>query len=129
MAGTRRTHLPSIFSHTGVCTQSNPASFAQVEEQPSPSAVLPSSHSSLMTRPSPQSEVHDSPAQSGSVRHSDEQPSNGTSLPSSQLSAPSTMPLPHSASVHTLGSPSHFFPSSILQRSEQPSSGTRLPSS
>src|SRR5262245_53250110 len=128
-AGTLSTHSPLILSQTGICSQSNPFSFVQVEEQPSPSAVLPSSHSSLMTRPSPQSEVQDSPAQSGSVRHSDEQPSKGSSLPSSQLSAPSTTPLPHSASLHTLGSPSHFFPSSTRQRSEQPSPGSRLPSS
>src|SRR5688572_13530765 len=115
-AGTRSTHSPLIFSQTGIDSQLKPFSLVQLDEQPSPSAVLPSSHSSLMIRPSPQSDVQDSPAQSGSVRHSDEQPSNGASLPSSQLSAPSTTPLPHSASVHTLGSPSHFFPSSTRQR-------------
>src|SRR5690606_34837819 len=74
-------------------------------------------------------EVHDVPSQLGSRKHSAEQPSNGSVLPSSQLSAPSTMPFPHSASVHVLGSPSHFLPCSTLQRSEQPSPFSLLPSS
>src|SRR6187399_2933543 len=100
-----------------------------VEEQPSPSALLPSSQSSLIRRPSPQLDVQDSPEQFGSFWQSEEQPSNGSLLPSSHPSEPSTMPLPHSAGVQTLGWPSHFIPSSILQRSEQPSPGVRLPSS
>ena len=37
--------------------------------------------------------------------------------------------LPHLASVHTLGAPSHFLPSSTRQRSEQPSPATTLASS
>jgi hypothetical protein len=129
MAGTRSTHFPSTFSHCGCCSQVNPFSMVQVAEQPSPSKLLPSSQASLMTSPSPQSEVQDSAWQFGSRKHKDEQPSNGAELPSSQLSAPSTMELPHSASEQTLGEPSHFLPSSILQRSEQPSPGAVLPSS
>src|SRR6187551_2043617 len=129
MAGTRSTHAPLIFSHWATCLQVNPFSVVHFEEQPSPSAVLPSSQSSLISRPSPHSDVQEVPLQFGSRRQSAEQPSNGALLPSSQLSAPSTMPLPHLASVHTLGIPEHFFPISIRQRSEQPSPGTTLPSS
>src|SRR6188768_1918674 len=91
--------------------------------------VLPSSQSSLISRPSPHSDLQDSPEQFGSREQSAEQPSNGAVLPSSQLSVPSTTPLPHLASVHTLGAPAHFFPSSTRQRSEQPSPGATLPSS
>src|SRR5690606_252375 len=106
-----------------------PGSFLQVDEQPSPSLVLPSSHSSSMTRPSPQSEVQPSGVQVGSVWQNDEQPSNGVSLPSSQLSAPSCLPSPHTVRLHALGAPSHLKPSSKLQRGEQPSPASRLPSS
>src|SRR3954469_15513989 len=129
MAGTRSTHSPLIIAHEVACVQVKPCSTVQIEEQPSPSTVLPSSQSSLISRPSPQPDVQDSPLQSGSRRQSAEQPSNGALLPSSQLSAPSTTPLPHLASVHTLGIPEHFFPISTRQRSEQPSPGTTLPSS
>jgi hypothetical protein len=129
MAGTRSTHAPLTFSHWGSCLQVKPFSSSHVDEQPSPSKVLPSSQPSLMTMPSPHSDVHDCPWQLGSRRHKEEQPSNGMLLPSSQLSAPSTMALPHCASEQTLGEPSHFFPSSILHRSEQPSPAVVLPSS
>src|SRR6478735_3182238 len=92
--------------------------------------VLPSSQSSLISRPSPHLDVQAPLAlQLGSREQSAEQPSNGVVLPSSQLSAPSTTPLPHLASVHLLGMPSHFLPSSTRQRSEQPSPGATLPSS
>src|ERR1041385_2599147 len=121
MAGTRSTQPPFTISHWASSVHVKPGSRVHVDEQPSPSTEFPSSQSSLILRPSPQSDVQDSPSQFGSRRQRDEQPSNGTVLPSSQLSAPSTMPLPHSASVHTLGCPSHFFPSSMRQRSEQPS--------
>jgi hypothetical protein len=46
--------------------QVQPASTVQIDEQPSPSAVLPSSHSSPSTMPSPQVEVHAPPVQFGS---------------------------------------------------------------
>src|SRR5262245_44913541 len=82
-----------------------------------------------MMSPSAQSDTQDRPEQFGSTRHSGEQPSNGAVLPSSQPSAPSRTPLPHTASVHTLGVPSHFLPSSTRQRAEQPSFGSMLPSS
>src|SRR6187402_2306078 len=91
--------------------------------------VLPSSQSSLSSRPSPHSDVHTPPLQLGSREQSAEQPSNGAVLPSSQLSVPSTTPLPHLASVHTLGDPAHLLPSSTRQPSEQPSPGATLPSS
>src|SRR5690606_23000715 len=87
------------------------------------------SHSSLITSPSPQSEVHDAPAQLGSFSHAGEQPSNGIVLPSSHASAPSTMPSPQTVSLHTLGSPSHFLPRSTRQRSEQPSPASPFRSS
>src|SRR6187431_1609649 len=129
MAGTLSTQPPLIFSHWATCLQVNPVSFVHVEEQPSPSMVLPSSQSSLISRPSPHSDLQGAVAQFGSRRQSVEQPSNGVVLPSSQLSAPSTLPLPQVAFVHTLGAPSHFLPSSTRQRSEQPSPATTLPSS
>src|SRR5688572_3951922 len=84
-----------------------------------------------MSRPSPHSEVQATPGapQFGSRKQMGEQPSNGMLLPSSQASAPSGSPLPQTASVHTLGEPSHFLPSSTRQRSEQPSPATSFPSS
>src|ERR1041384_1501637 len=66
-AGTRSTHSPLICSQSASCEHSKPGSFLQAEEQPSPSLVLPSSHSSSMTRPSPQSDVQPSAVQAGSV--------------------------------------------------------------
>jgi hypothetical protein len=121
MAGTRSAHCPPISSQTAWATQSKPVSRVHVEEQPSPSTRLPSSQSSSMSKPSPQSEVQDRPSQLGSFRQIGEQPSNGVVLPSSHDSAPSCTPLPQMASVHTLGAPSHFLPSSTRQRAEQPS--------
>src|SRR6478736_3378966 len=91
--------------------------------------VLPSSQSSLISKPSPHADLQPTPVHSGSRTQSAEQPSNGAVLPSSQLSLPSTTPLPHFASVQMLGAPEHFLPSSTWQRSEQPSPATRLPSS
>ena len=118
-----------IFSQLAFCEHSKPPSFLQVEEQPSPSLVLPSSHSSLISRPSPHSEVQPSPLQVGSVWQVDEQPSNGTALPSSQLSAPSFLPSPQTVATHWLGCPSHLKPVSNLQVAEQPSPAVLLPSS
>src|SRR6187431_2348614 len=101
MAGIRSTHWLLTFSHWAICWQVKPVSFVHFEEQPSPSMVLPSSQSSLISRPSPHAEMQDPPSlQLGSRKQSVEQPSNGAVLPSSQLSAPSTTPLPHLASVH-----------------------------
>src|SRR6185436_14784586 len=49
--------------------------------------------------------------------------------PSSQASAPSGLRSPHTVSVHTLGLPSHLWPSSTRQTLEQPSPDAVLPSS
>jgi hypothetical protein len=58
--------------------------------------------------PSPHLEVHpELPEQSGSIWQSEEQPSNGMALPSSQVSAPSTFPSPHTVGEHWLGLPLH----------------------
>ena len=69
----------------------------QVDEQPSPLLVFPSSHASLTTNPSPHFEVHRPVAapQFGSAWQVGEQPSLGRVLPSSQPSEPSTLPSPH----------------------------------
>src|SRR6478609_6220280 len=101
-------HLSLIFSQLAVSEQVKPPSFLQVDEQPSPSLVLPSSHSSPMSRPSPHSEVQPVSVHFGSVWQVEEQPSNGMVLPSSQLSAPSFLPSPHFVGEQTLGWPSHL---------------------
>src|SRR5688572_7551561 len=84
-----------------------------------------------MSRPSPHSEVQATPGapQFGSRKQMGEQPSKGMLFPSSQASAPSFTRLPQTASVHTLGWPSHFLPSSTRQRSEQPSATAMFASS
>src|SRR6266481_6423932 len=111
--------------------------------QPSPSVVLPSSHSSP-------SFTHSMPSPQRSILHV-EQPSHGVSLPSSHSSpqSASTMPSPHlGSSLHEslqswhAGVPAwvshsspwfgHTMPSpqrSILQFGEQPSHCSLLPSS
>src|SRR6185369_12103641 len=86
MTGTRRMHLSLIFSQLAVCEQVKPPSFLQSWEQPSPSLVLPSSHSSLIKRPSPHSEVQPEPEHFGSVWQVAEQPSPAVLLPSSHCS-------------------------------------------
>src|SRR5262245_14187330 len=106
-----------------------PGSIVQVAEHPSPPTLLPSSHASPPTMPSPHFDAHAPPEQSGSARQSPEQPSNGSGLPSSQLSVPSTLPSPHVVCVQVLGAPLHFQPSSTLQVAEQPSPAVVLPSS
>src|SRR6478736_2272595 len=103
MTGTRRMHLSLIFSQLAVSEHMKPPSFLQSEEQPSPLLVLPSSHSSPISRPSPHSEVQPVSVHFGSVWQVEEQPSNGTVLPSSQLSAPSFFPSPHLVGEQTLG--------------------------
>src|SRR5690606_13151325 len=129
--GTRNTSMPFTCSGGGkFCTQVKPGSMVQVLEQPSPLIWLPSSHSSLIKRPSPHCEVQSwPPGQLGSATHTSEQPSKGTTLPSSQLSAPSMMLSPQTVGRQTPGSPSQVKPCSNLQRSEHPSPGSRLPSS
>src|SRR6476659_3040646 len=110
----------------------NPGSILQAAEHPSPSTLLPSSHASLTTMPSPQRDVHEPSAavlQSGSFWQVAEQPSNGRALPSSHPSAPSTFLSPQVVCEHLLGLPLHFHPSSILQVSEQPSPAATLSSS
>src|SRR5215471_15944393 len=118
-----------ILSPSGGCVQVNPGSIVQVGEHPSPETLLPSSHASPTTMPSPHFDTHDAPVQSGSRRQSSEQPSNGRALPSSQLSVPSMTPSPHFVGVQTLGLPLHFQPISTLQVAEQPSPAVAFPSS
>jgi hypothetical protein len=56
--------------------------------------------------PSPQLDVQASPvSHAGSARHTGEHPSKATALPSSQLSAPSTMLSPQVVAVQVLGVP------------------------
>ena len=110
----------------------NPGSILQAAVHPSPSTLLPSSHASLTTMPSPQRDMHEpfvAVLQSGSFWQSAEQPSNGSALPSSHPSAPSTFLSPQVVCEHVLGLPLHFHPSSILQVAEQPSPAVALPSS
>src|SRR5512138_3910096 len=72
-----------------------PGSILQVDEHPSPSFLLPSSHSSLGNlRPSPHTAVHAPPAHVGSIVHVGEHPSYGIWLRSSHCSWPSMMPSP-----------------------------------
>jgi hypothetical protein len=73
--------------------------------------------------------MQEAPLQSGSIWQSSEQPSKGMVLPSSQLSAPSTMPSPQMVGVQTLGLPLHLWPISTLHVGEQPSPATVFPSS
>src|SRR5690606_23876028 len=129
MTGTRRMHSPFSISQVESRVQVNPFSMVQFDEHPSPSITLPTSHSSVITRPSPHAETQDCPSESGSRRHSAEPPSNGRVLPSSQASAPSTRRSPQAGGAHTLGAPAHLLPSPTRQRSEQPSPGSTLPSS
>src|SRR5262252_8804006 len=122
-------HLPSSFSQDVLVVQVKPGSILQVEEQPSPFRVLPSSQSSFSTRPSPHLDVQAPALQLGSVRQVAEQPSKGRVLPSSQPSTPSCFLFPQTVAEHLLGVPLHCIPGSILQRSEQPSPLSVLPSS
>src|SRR5262245_51065253 len=96
----------------------NPGSILQAAEHPSPSTLLPSSHGSLTTMPSPQRDRHVPVLQSGSFWQSAEQPSNGRALPSSHPSAPSTFRSPQVVREHWLGLPLHFHPRSILHVAE-----------
>src|SRR5580692_10457317 len=85
----------------GACVsfvQVQPFSIWQVELQPSPETVFPSSHCSPVSMiPSPQTAVrlHLPPEHFGSRVQVGEQPSYGMRFPSSHSSVPSTMPLPH----------------------------------
>src|ERR1041384_1395799 len=129
MTGTRKMQASLIFSQLAFCEHSKPGSFLQADEQPSPSLVLPSSHSSSINSPSPHSDLQPSAMQVGSVWQVEEQPSNGIVLPSSQLSAPSFILSPQTVGLHVLGWPSHLKPGSNLHVAEQPSPATMLPSS
>src|SRR5262249_39546563 len=96
-----------------------PVSILQSWLQPSPSFVLPSSHSSPGNfRPSPHTAVHEPPAHFGSMVHVGEQPSNGRRLPSSHCSLPSTTPSPHVVWWHTLPVPAQ--PVCTLHCASQP---------
>ena len=112
MAGTRSTHCPPIFSHTAWATQSKPVSTVQVDEQPSPSIMLPSSQSSSMSRPSPQSEVQDAPAQFGSRKQIAEQPSKGRVAVVTALGALADAVAALGVACTRSALPSHFLPSS-----------------
>src|SRR5882724_10841130 len=83
------------------CVHLYPSSILQVEEQPSPSLVLPSSQSSsLNLMPSPHGDVHAPESQFGSSWQSGVQPSPRSWFPSSQRSLPSFFPSPHVVFVH-----------------------------
>src|SRR6516225_7361968 len=137
--------------------QVKPGSVMQVDEQPSPLVVLPSSHcspGSMLPLPqlTSQARVVVVPVperQAGSSVHVFEQPRlaasgkpvsrpsgpgqpEGTffgSVPQSQPSFPSLMPLPQVACVHLLGVPVHVDPGSMRHFDEQPSPFVLLPSS
>jgi hypothetical protein len=98
-----------------------PDSTVHVDEQPSPLLVLPSSHPSLTTRPSPHFDVHWPVAalQLGSKWQVGEQPSLGRVLPSSQPSDPSTFPSPHFVWWQLGGLPAQAQPSLYLHVLEQ----------
>src|SRR5215510_10220001 len=108
-------------SSSGGCAHMYSGSMVQVAEHPFLSTLLPSSHASPTTMPSPHFDWQEAPPQSGSLRQSPEQPSNGSPLPSSQLSVPSTLPSPQVVGVQLLGLPLHFQPISTLHVAEHPS--------
>ena len=117
---------------SGGCLHVNPASMVQVDEQPSPDRLLPSSHCSPVSRmPSPHLPVHaPDPAQAGSTWQVDEQPSNGTVLPSSQPSAPSFLPSPQVVWWHSVtGLPVQAQPGFQRQFAEQAFFSTVMPGS
>src|SRR5450432_3723084 len=96
------------FELTGTVSQVNPFSIMHFEEQPSPSTVLPSSHSlpsPANRRPLPQTFMQPPPATGhlGSIRQKGEQPSPVTLLPSSHCSEPSGLPLPQTLVVQVVG--------------------------
>src|SRR5262245_66228615 len=94
-----------------------PGSILQAAEQPSPSTLLPSSHASLTTMPSPQRDMHAPFAavlQSGSFWQVAEQPSNGSAFPSSHPSAPSTFLSPQVVSVLGLAVTLPFLSTPVL---------------
>src|SRR5690606_29938085 len=103
------------------CLQMYPGSSLQVDEQPSKSRLLPSSHSSsLSTRPSPHVPVQPLSVHCGSAWQISLHPSKGVVLSSSHVSEPSCTPSPQTVGVQTLGDPSHLYPISNLQVAEQP---------
>src|ERR1700722_7222982 len=111
-----------------------PVSSVQVELQPSPETVLPSSHCSCGNlRPSPQTAVQVPPLQDGSTVHVGEHPSNGIRLPSSHCSEPSLTPSPQRVGWQTEmgagGVEAQAKPGSILHVALQPSPETLFPSS
>src|SRR5258706_379218 len=100
--------------------QLQPVSIVQVELQPSPDSVLPSSHCSCGNfRPSPHTAGHVAP-----------QPSPGTLLPSSHVSLPCTRRSPHT-SVEEHGAPGTWHTKNGSRRHVelQPSPPMPLPSS
>src|SRR5688572_13072726 len=98
----------------GSPSQSQPASTLQVELQPSPGVMLPSSQPSpLSIAPSPHTatvgigvQTLGSPTQvyPGSTTHAAEQPSPLIELASSQVSLVSSAPLPQERGTSSIGS-------------------------
>src|SRR5688500_13112386 len=129
MAGTFITHFSPTISQLASFEQLCPSSTTHALEQPSPSRTLPSSHSSPSTMPSPHLEAQAPVAQLGSERQLGPQPSNGSVLPSSQLSAPSGLPSPQVVGEQALGAPLHLKPFSMRHLASQPSPAATLVSS
>jgi hypothetical protein len=118
----RYTTGTSMLSPSGGCRHVNPDSTVHVAEQPSPARLLPSSHTSPLSRmPSPHLPAHTPLAavHVGSFWQVAEQPSNGLVSPTSQPSAPSFLLSPHRVAWHSVGGlPVHAQPGFQRQRSE-----------
>src|SRR5580693_8507756 len=118
-----------------VFVQLHPVSIVQVELQPSPEAVFPSSHCSPgNTSPSPHTAVHVPPEQCGSIVHVGEHPSYGMVFPSSHSSSPSLVPSPQvvwwqADAGGGDGFAMHAQPGSILQVELHPAVPSVLPTS
>jgi len=122
-----------IVGPSGGCLHMKPDSIWQVDEQPSPETLLPSSHCSPESRmPSPHFPVQGPLAvQLGSTWQVDEQPSYGTVLPSSHPSDPSFLPSPQVVAWHSVGVgvPVHAQPGFQRQVEEQAFFSTAMPGS
>jgi hypothetical protein len=137
-----RLESPHVVLQTLGCAavQLNPHSTAHPELQPSPAAVLPSSHpSEVVLIPFPQTSVQlDLPHGRVEQVHpiSDLQfalhPSPLMVLPSSHVSEPASLKSPHlvlQTCLEVAVPPVQLYPHSILQEDEQPSPAAVFPSS